>query len=103
MQQRTVHPCHLTSAFSCRRFTVVNLVAGLEVLKELVPGATKIALLSNPEHSGELAEYRVTDEAARRLGASMTRYIVRTPQELATMLEAIRTARSEAMIVFRTR
>ena len=72
----------------------------VEVLKELVPGATKIALLTNPEHSGELAEYRVTDEAARRVGATMTRYIVRTPQELATMLDAIRTARPDAMIVF---
>ena len=72
----------------------------VEVLKELVPGATKIALLTNPEHSGELAEYRVTDEAARRVGATMTRYIVRTPQELVTMLEAIRTARPDAMIVF---
>jgi putative ABC transport system substrate-binding protein len=72
----------------------------VEVLKELVPGATKMALLTNPEHSGELAEYRVTDEAARRVGATMTRYIVRTPQELATMLEAIRAARPDAMIVF---
>jgi putative ABC transport system substrate-binding protein len=72
----------------------------VEVLKELVPGATKIALLTNPEHSGELAEYRVTDEAARRVGATMTRYIVRTPQELATNLELIRTARPDAMIVF---
>lgn len=72
----------------------------VEVLKELVPGATKLALLTNPEHSGELAEYRVTDEAARRLGATMTRYIVRTPEELVTMLEAIRAARPDAMIVF---
>jgi putative ABC transport system substrate-binding protein len=72
----------------------------VEVLKELVPTATKIAVLTNPEHAGELAEYRVTDEAARRVGATMTRYIVRTPQELAAMYETIRAARPDAMIVF---
>ena len=71
----------------------------VEVLKELVPQATKMALLTNPEHSGELAEYRVTDEAARRVGATMTRHLVRTPQELVTMMEAIRSARPDAMIV----
>jgi putative tryptophan/tyrosine transport system substrate-binding protein len=71
----------------------------VEVLKEMVPAATKIALLTNPEHAGELAEYRVTDEAARRLGAMTTRYIVRTPQELASMLQAIQAARPDAMLV----
>jgi len=45
------------------------------VLKELVPQATRMALLSNPEHAGELAEYRVTEEAAGRVGASITRYL----------------------------
>ena len=39
----------------------------VEVLKELLPGAKRIALLSNPEHAGELLEYRVTEDSARRL------------------------------------
>ena len=72
----------------------------VHVLKELMPRASKIALLSNPEHAGELEEYRVTEEAARRLGASIARYLVRTPQELAAMYEEIRAARPDAMIVF---
>jgi putative tryptophan/tyrosine transport system substrate-binding protein len=72
----------------------------VDVLKELVPRASKIALLSNPEHAGELDEYRVTEEAARRLGASMTRYLVRTPQELAASYGEIRAARPDAMVVF---
>jgi putative ABC transport system substrate-binding protein len=46
----------------------------VELLKELVPRATQMALLSNPEHAGELAEYRVTEDAARRVGATITRY-----------------------------
>ena len=72
----------------------------IEVLKELVPKATRIALLSNPEHSGELSEYRVTEETARRLGAAITRYLVRAPQELAPAFAAIRASNPDAMIVF---
>jgi putative ABC transport system substrate-binding protein len=72
----------------------------VEVLRELIPRAKRIALLSNPEHAGELDEYRVTEDAARRLGAVMTRYLARSPQELSTVFGEIRAARPEAMIVF---
>jgi len=72
----------------------------VEVLKELVPQATKIALLSNPEHAGELAEYRVTEDAARRVGSTITRYLARSPRELPTVFEEIRAARPGAMLVF---
>jgi putative ABC transport system substrate-binding protein len=72
----------------------------VDVLKELVPRAARIALLSNPEHAGELAEYRVTEDAARRLGMAMTRYLARTPQDLSAMYAEIREARPDAMIVF---
>jgi putative ABC transport system substrate-binding protein len=72
----------------------------VEVLKELVPKATRIALLSNPEHAGELAEYRVTDQAARRVGATISRYIVRNPKELEAAYGAIRSGRPDALLVF---
>jgi putative tryptophan/tyrosine transport system substrate-binding protein len=72
----------------------------MDVLKELLPRATRIALLSNPEHAGELAESRINEEAARRLGASITRYLAQSPQDLATMYTEIRSARPDAMIVF---
>jgi ABC-type uncharacterized transport system substrate-binding protein len=72
----------------------------IEILKELVPHASRIALLSNPEHAGELAEYRVTEDAARRVGAAITRYLVRNPQELPAVFADIRAARPHAMIVF---
>jgi putative ABC transport system substrate-binding protein len=72
----------------------------VDVLKELVPRASRIALLSNPEHAGELDEYRVTEEAARRLGASMTRYLARSPQELSAIYAEIRAARPDALLVF---
>jgi putative ABC transport system substrate-binding protein len=72
----------------------------MEVLKEMVPKATRIALLSNPEHSGELSEYRVTEETARRFGATITRFLVRNPQDLAAAFSAIRASTPDSMIVF---
>ena len=72
----------------------------VEVLKDLLPEAKRIALLSNPEHAGELLEYRVTEDAARRLGAEVTRYLVHTPQELGPAFAAIRAANFDAILVF---
>jgi putative ABC transport system substrate-binding protein len=72
----------------------------VEVLKELLPGAKRIALLSNPEHAGELLEYRVTEDSARRFGAEVTRHLVHTPQELAPAFAAIRAAKFDATLVF---
>jgi putative ABC transport system substrate-binding protein len=72
----------------------------VEVLKELLPDAKRIALLSNPEHAGELLEYRVTEDAARRLGAEVTRYLVHKPEELAPAFAAMRAAKFDAILVF---
>jgi len=72
----------------------------VEVLKELLPGVKRIALLSNPEHAGELLEYRVTEDSARRIGVQVTRYLVQTPQELAPAFAAIRAAKFDAILVF---
>jgi len=72
----------------------------VEVLKELLPGAKRIALLSNPEHAGELIEYRVTEDHARRLGAEVTRHLVHKPGDLAPAFAAIRAAKFDAVLVF---
>jgi putative ABC transport system substrate-binding protein len=82
-------------------FMAVELSAKrVEVLRELVPNAARIALLSNPEHAGELAEYRHTEDTAKRLGAATTRYLVRSPQELPVAYAAIRANTPDAMLVF---
>ena len=72
----------------------------VEVLKDLLPEAKRIALLSNPEHAGELLEYRVTEDSARRLGAEVIRYLVHKPEELAPAFAAIRAAKFDAILVF---
>jgi len=72
----------------------------VEVLKELLPGVKRLALLSNPEHAGELIEYRVTEDSARRVGAEVTRFLVHKPEELAPAFAAIRAAKFDAILVF---
>jgi putative ABC transport system substrate-binding protein len=72
----------------------------VEILKELLPEVKRIALLSNPEHAGELLEYRVTEETALRLGAEVTRYLVHKPEDLSPAFDAIRLAKHEAILVF---
>lgn len=72
----------------------------VEFLKELLPGIKRIALLSNPEHAGELLEYRVTEDSARRFGVEVTRYLVHKPEELAPAFAAIRAAKFDAVLVF---
>jgi putative tryptophan/tyrosine transport system substrate-binding protein len=82
-------------------FMAMQLAAKrMEVLRELLPNATRIALLSNPEHAGELSEYRVTDETALRLGMKVTRHLVRGPQELPGAYAAIQASQPDAMLVF---
>lgn len=82
-------------------FMAVELCAKrVQVLKELLPEAKRIALLSNPEHAGELLEYRVTEDSARRLGAEVTRHLVHKPEELAPAFAAIRAAKFDATLVF---
>jgi putative ABC transport system substrate-binding protein len=66
----------------------------------MIPKASHIALLSNPEHPGELSEYRVTEDASRRVGAAITRYLVRNPGELTAAFAAIPASNPDAMIVF---
>ena len=72
----------------------------VEVLKDLLPDAKRIALLSNPEHTGELLEYRVTEDTARRLGAEVTRHLVHKPEDLAPAFAAFRAAKFDAILVF---
>jgi putative ABC transport system substrate-binding protein len=82
-------------------FMAMELAAKrIEVLREFLPGAKRIALLSNPEHAGEMNEYKVTEDTASRLGATIVRHLVRSPQELQAEYAAIRASRPDAMIVF---
>ncbi len=82
-------------------FLALDLAAKrVELIKEIVPRAVRIAVLTNTDHAGEGSEYRVTQESAQRLGAATVRHTVRTPQDIPAAFEAIRASRPDAMVVF---
>jgi putative ABC transport system substrate-binding protein len=71
----------------------------VSLLKEAVPGATRIAVLANPDFpatSGMLAETRL---GARTLGVELQIVEARTPAELAPAFAAMSKTKAKAVIV----
>ncbi len=65
--------------------TIVAELAGkrLELLKEIVPTASRIAVLVNPDNPAALPQMRSAEEAARRLGIEVRPVLeVRSPGDL---------------------
>jgi putative ABC transport system substrate-binding protein len=81
-------------------FLAYDLVAKrVELLHEVVPKARRLAVLSNPNHSGDAKELAATREAAVGLGLSVAHYPATNPAELERALPAIAASRAEALIV----
>jgi putative ABC transport system substrate-binding protein len=72
----------------------------LEFLKEAIPGLKRIAIIANPEHSGEPLELKAAQEAATRLGLSYRYFSVRSESEVEQALAAIERGRDEAILAF---
>ena len=73
----------------------------IEILRELVPGASKIALLvnpGNPMHSIVLASE--ASSTAQSLGVALPVVEATTPEELETAFASAATQQADAMIVF---
>ena len=87
------------------RFTGITFMAyalvgkRVELLHEVVPKAKRVAILSNPEHPGDLKELAATQEAALGLGLSVAHYPATNPAELDRALSAIAAAGTEAVVV----
>lgn len=82
-------------------FMALDLVGKrFELLKEVIPGLQRVAILANPEHPGEPAELRVSNEAASKLGVSVDYFQVRSASELESALGRIPKAKAEAIILF---
>lgn len=71
----------------------------LEMLKQIVPGASRIAVLTNPEHPGEQIDWREAEAAARILDVTLERIEVRKPDDLAGAFERIARARPDGVMV----
>jgi ABC-type uncharacterized transport system substrate-binding protein len=72
----------------------------IELLKEVMPGVSRIAILANPEHPGDQAELRASQAAAKTLGLTLEYFQARNVQELEGALTAIPRSRSQAVVVF---
>src|SRR5207302_4786306 len=46
-------------------------VKRVDLLKEAMPSMTRVAVLSNPTHPGELSELKASRDAARKLGLAI--------------------------------
>ncbi len=71
----------------------------LELLHEIVPGASRIAHVWNTSNSAGLAAAQVMRNTAEGLGITLMSHGVRSPSYLPMAFDAIATERSHAMIV----
>ncbi len=71
----------------------------LELLKEVVPRLTRVAVLWNPADPDTRVEWSETQAAARRLGLQLVSLEARTPADLATAFQAARNQRADALVV----
>jgi putative ABC transport system substrate-binding protein len=72
----------------------------LELLKEAVPKARRIAVLWNAADRAKAIEYRDTEAAARTLGVTLQSVPMRSPNDFDVAFSAITRGRPEALITF---
>src|SRR6266545_4024326 len=70
----------------------------LELLKEALPGLTRVAVLANVMHPGEQTELRESQAAARRLGITLQYVPVRAVDDFPAAFEAIVNERAQAVV-----
>jgi putative ABC transport system substrate-binding protein len=75
-------------------------VKWLELLKEAVPRASRVAVLSNPTNPSHAGYRRETQAAAKVLKATLLLREVRDPDELEGAFAAVTKERANALVVF---
>ena len=71
----------------------------LELLREVVPGLSRVAILWNPEIRGAVLDYHETERVAQSLRLQLQSVEVSRSDELDRALSAVTTGRAEALIV----
>jgi putative tryptophan/tyrosine transport system substrate-binding protein len=71
----------------------------LELLREVVPGLSRVAILWNPEIRGAVLDYRETESVARSLHLQVQSIEVSRTDELDRALSTATTGRAQALIV----
>jgi putative tryptophan/tyrosine transport system substrate-binding protein len=72
----------------------------LELLKQVRPGLTRVAVLANDRHPGYQSQLKAAQSAAQSLGLTLLVAPVRTAQDFDQAFSAMTKARSEAILVF---
>ena len=73
----------------------------LQILKEAIPQATRVALMSNPAEFGSALQLKEVETAARALNIRLQRVVARGPEDLAGAFAAIAKERADALLVAR--
>jgi putative ABC transport system substrate-binding protein len=71
----------------------------LEVLKQVVPKVSRVALLWNPDNPGSPAQLREAEVAGRALSVRLQTLEARFPEEIATAFTAMTKERAAALVV----
>ena len=74
----------------------------MELLKELLPRATRIAVVASPAHAGDTSERRATQAAATRLGVAIEYFEVLATTPIADILAKVEKSNSDAAMFFPT-
>jgi ABC-type uncharacterized transport system substrate-binding protein len=72
----------------------------IEFLKEALPGIQRIGILARPQHPGEHGERTASEEAARKLGLSVSYFPILEPKQIEAAFAGIRDAKCDALVVF---
>lgn len=81
--------------------TVSSQLGGkrLELVKEMLPGAVRVAVLWNPTNSSEVEEFTETETAAHTLGVELKSLEVRQPSDFEPAFLAASSERADTIIV----
>jgi putative tryptophan/tyrosine transport system substrate-binding protein len=72
----------------------------VDLLKQAAPATSRVAVLSNPDHAGDLSELRATRDAAHRLGLEIKHFEVRTDSDFEPAFRAISQSACDALLAF---
>ena len=70
----------------------------LELVKDIIPRASRIAVLWNPDNKSKVAEWNDMETAAKTMGLSLIAFEVRTPEAIEGTFGSILRERPDAMI-----
>lgn len=87
--------------FTGMSFLTLELVGKrIELLKSFLPSLTRVAALANPQHAGDRAERRASQDAANALGLELQYFESRNAGEVEPALAAIGRSGCQAAVMF---